>query len=310
MKKFTLSYIITTKNKLSFLKICLNQLMSSIQKNEEIIVIDAGSNDGTLKFLSELLREKKIHQFITESDSGEGHGFNKGILLAHGKLIKLITDDDYFNFPAIQDCKKIMLENENIDVMIGNVCSLEIEDFNTIYKEDEVENNYKNYLLNGEPFLFTGLSLMIRQKSISLTGLLSPNIVCVDTEFALRITEIGVKIAWSNAVISIRIGNAKSKLNNTSDEATKIEWDRFRYHYDSNYRRKKNDLLIIMFWKIKLNIHLFMNSIKKIFLLKPSASKKNKISFEDSQYHAAEINKKCDQYILNLKQETKFILPD
>ncbi|MDA7656764.1 glycosyltransferase family 2 protein [bacterium] len=123
MNDVKLSYIVTTRNKLPFLTHGLNRLIQNLQSDEEVIVVDAGSTDNTIDFLRNLYKEGKIHQFISESDHGEGHGYNKGILLANGILIKVITDDDFFNFEAIQECKNIMLDNNHLDVIIGNVCN-------------------------------------------------------------------------------------------------------------------------------------------------------------------------------------------
>ena len=59
---------------------------------------------------------------------------------------------------------------------------------------------------------------MIRKKSISFTGLFLTNIISVDTEFAQRITQIGAKIGWSDALIGIRIENPRSNLLSVNKE--------------------------------------------------------------------------------------------
>ena len=41
-------------------------------------------------------------KFVSEEDISEGHAVNKGVLLASGKYIKLLTDDDYFYREAIE----------------------------------------------------------------------------------------------------------------------------------------------------------------------------------------------------------------
>jgi len=198
------------------------------------------------------------------------------------------------------------LGNKNIDVMIGNVCSLELENFNSIYLEEEVEAKYKNYLLNGDPFAFTGLSLLIRQKSIPLTGLFNSNIVCVDTEFALRITEIGVKIAWSSSIVAIRIGNSKSKINNISNETHKLELDRFLYFYDHEYRKRINNLLLTLLRKFKT---LFKNT-KKLFKVSSNQGSDLKNIYCTIE-HIESVNKKCGEYILNLnKEKSNFIFSE
>jgi len=307
MKNVNLSYILTTRNKLPFLTYGLNRLIKNLQSDEEIIVVDAGSTDGTVDFLKNLYNEGKINQFVSESDNGEGHGFNKGFLLANGILLKIITDDDFFNFKAIQECKTIMLDNNHLDIMIGNICSTQIEDFDQIYCETKTEDNFQNYIKTGTVFPFTGLSLMIRKNSIALTGLFSTNVTCVDTEFSLRITEIGVKIAWSNAIISIRIENVQSNLITIGNKKFLLELDRFLYFYDSKYRNQKNNLFIAIIRKFK-SITLILAKIKNLF--KSSTTKAEQMNLYSNFEHVERINKKCEDYVLNVNNEkTNFIVP-
>ena len=42
----SLSYILTTFNKLAYLKISLPYLIASRQQDEEIVIVDGGSKDG------------------------------------------------------------------------------------------------------------------------------------------------------------------------------------------------------------------------------------------------------------------------
>ena len=112
-----LSYILTTYNKLDYLKITLPYLLAACYPDEEIVIVDGGSSDGTVEYLQALLDQKKIHYFISEKDFGEAHGTNKAFLAAKGQLLKIITDDDVFDFEALQRCKKFMLEHPSVDIL-------------------------------------------------------------------------------------------------------------------------------------------------------------------------------------------------
>ena len=117
---YTLSYIVSTRNRIQFLQIILPLLFANIQPDEEIIVVDSNSTDGTQDYLNELHSKGKIHKFISEPDKNQAHGWNKAILMAEGEIIKKIIDDDLFCFSAIQKCKNYMLTNKSIDVCIPN----------------------------------------------------------------------------------------------------------------------------------------------------------------------------------------------
>src|SRR5687767_8662827 len=91
MGDFSLTYAVTTCNRLQFLKQSMPRLIAARQPDEEIVVIDGGSSDGSVDFLSELRDSGQIDVFINEADHGQGHGINKALLHARGTLIKPIN---------------------------------------------------------------------------------------------------------------------------------------------------------------------------------------------------------------------------
>ncbi len=63
-------------------------------KNIEYIIIDAGSNDGTVDIIKSF--GDKIDYFISESDNGIYDGMNKGIKAASGDIIGILNSDDFY----------------------------------------------------------------------------------------------------------------------------------------------------------------------------------------------------------------------
>ncbi|WP_460620260.1 glycosyltransferase, partial [Hymenobacter qilianensis] len=57
---YALSYILTTYNKLPYLKQVLERLMAARQEDEEIVVADGGSKDGTVEYLQGLYAAGRI----------------------------------------------------------------------------------------------------------------------------------------------------------------------------------------------------------------------------------------------------------
>ena len=54
MKEYRISYVLTTYNKLPYLKQVLGRLVETRRDDEEIVVCDGGSKDGTPAYLQEL----------------------------------------------------------------------------------------------------------------------------------------------------------------------------------------------------------------------------------------------------------------
>ncbi|WP_165963642.1 glycosyltransferase family A protein [Hymenobacter radiodurans] len=238
MATYTLSYILTTYNKLPYLKQVLERLIAARQEDEEIVVADGGSKDGTAEYLQSLYAAGQIQQFISERDKGEAHGFNKCMLMAQGEIIKLITDDDAFYYPAIQESKKFMLAHPEIDVLSGNTGLIQLENLTQATIYEDVANNFRRWLDSKEVVWMIGLPFLIRRKSLAITGLFHTGVVQVDTEFTYRITSLNVNLAWSTAMLSVRIENPQSNFRVMNQRegrsASDLEADRMRFYYDKS----------------------------------------------------------------------------
>lgn len=229
MNGLTLSYILTTFNKLDYLKLTLPLLIQARREDEEIIVVDGGSGDGTKDYLTQLFREKQIDQFISEPDRGEAQGSNKAMLLAKGTLIKIITDDDLFDFNAIQDCKKFLLQHPSIDVLGFDGYSCKLADKPRFEKTNFI-HGYKKWQQDGSAFLFCGLSLMIRRSALSYLGLFNTSYRIIDMEYALRISSLRSNIAFYTGPAFINLVNPESNSVKFYD-TIREEYKRLRRAY-------------------------------------------------------------------------------
>ncbi|HRI80047.1 MAG TPA: glycosyltransferase, partial [Cyclobacteriaceae bacterium] len=57
--RITLSYVLTTYNKLPYLRVTIPYLLAACQPDEEIVVVDGGSQDGSAEYLAELHKSGK-----------------------------------------------------------------------------------------------------------------------------------------------------------------------------------------------------------------------------------------------------------
>lgn len=195
MNEIHLSYLITTKNKLSYLKPSIKKLIEQKGADEEIIIADATSTDGTKEFLESLKKSGDIDYFVSESDAGEAHGLNKLLLSAKGMLVTVITDDDVFHYPVIQAIKDFMLAHPGIDMMSANG-GFKNQNIKAPVRSLVYENDYRKWLGNRKPFSFCGLGIFLRKSSVPLLGLWNTSFRRADAEFSLRTTSGKANIAW------------------------------------------------------------------------------------------------------------------
>lgn len=106
------SIIVPVYNTEKYLKRCLDSIINQSFKDFEIIVVDDGSTDNSLKLLSNYKDKIKL---IKQKHSGQSTSRNTGIKNANGQYFIFIDSDDYID----KDHIKIIDEhsNENPDVI-------------------------------------------------------------------------------------------------------------------------------------------------------------------------------------------------
>lgn len=112
--------IVPIYNVEKYLKRCLDSITTQTYKNLEIILINDGSSDNSLKIATEYARSDKRYKLITQSNQGLSAARNLGIDHATGKWIMFIDSDDYLNDISVETliCAAKMKE---ADLVIGSV---------------------------------------------------------------------------------------------------------------------------------------------------------------------------------------------
>lgn len=90
----TISVVIPTMNQGEYLEQCLRSVVDQQYPRTQLIVIDGGSTDSTVKILKAF--ERYIHYWTTESDRGQSHALNKGFAEATGEVFCWQNSDDYY----------------------------------------------------------------------------------------------------------------------------------------------------------------------------------------------------------------------
>lgn len=220
------SYILTTYNKLPYLRQIMERLLKNRMPDDEIIVTDGGSTDGTKEYLSALHREGRIERFLSERDFGEGHGTNKALLMARGDLIKILTDDDDHFFPGIRACQEFMMQHPEIDFLSTEGASVQWKRAEP-FGRSAYYKNYEIWKKKHRPFAFCGLGWMWRRTSLPLLGLIDTNFIRMDGEYSLRITAGKARIAWYTGVTWTRIvnrgSNTVNKIKQIQEETKRLD---------------------------------------------------------------------------------------
>lgn len=114
-----LSIIIPNYNNEKYIKRCLDSILCSDSKEFEVIVVDDGSSDGSVKVLQSY--EDKRLKYYTQVNQGVSAARNKGISHAKGFYITFCDSDDYYIENAVDNLvDAINQENKAPDIFVFN----------------------------------------------------------------------------------------------------------------------------------------------------------------------------------------------
>jgi len=97
----------------------INSVLKQTYKNFELIIIDGGSTDNTLKILKK--NNNKIDFWISEKDRSHFDAMNKGIKLSRGTIISILNSDDVFYINTLKTAAKYFKKYQKIDFLFGGV---------------------------------------------------------------------------------------------------------------------------------------------------------------------------------------------
>lgn len=118
------SIIVPVYNTEKYLNKCLNSILTQTYKNIEVILINDGSTDNSLKVCKEYEKKDKRIKLINKENEGLSATRNLGILTAKGKYIGFIDSDDFIEEDMFKNLYEDMINN-NSDISICEMTNSE-----------------------------------------------------------------------------------------------------------------------------------------------------------------------------------------
>ena len=127
-----ISIIIPIFNSEEFINECLNSLIKQTFKNFEVICINDGSNDNSLKILKEYEKiDERIHIF-SQNNSGAGIARNVGMNKSKGEYLLFLDSDDIFEDIMLEQLYAKIKQNES-EIVICNSQNFIMKDNKKIF---------------------------------------------------------------------------------------------------------------------------------------------------------------------------------
>lgn len=96
-KEVLISVIVPVYNIEDYLKRCVDSITSQSYRSLEILLVDDGSTDGSLKLCGELAAEDARIRVLHKENGGSSSARNMGITHAQGEYIGFVDSDDYID---------------------------------------------------------------------------------------------------------------------------------------------------------------------------------------------------------------------
>lgn len=116
--KIRVSVIIPVKNGQKYIERSIVSALNSMSQNDEIIIVDDGSKDKTLKIVKKLLNDPINFTIVKSKNLGAARARNIGLSKANGKFIIFLDHDDTIPKNRITNHLKIF-KKKKIDIISG-----------------------------------------------------------------------------------------------------------------------------------------------------------------------------------------------
>lgn len=127
VRQLEISVIIPTYNSAVYVKNAIHSVIQQSESRCEIIVVDDGSSDETIRVLKHYQTEVNF-QLITQPNSGPGSARNQGMKVAKGRYICFLDADDQLLPTSIAKRFALLEQNPDIALVFNDVVRLDHKD--------------------------------------------------------------------------------------------------------------------------------------------------------------------------------------
>lgn len=190
MNEPKISIITPSFNQAEFLESTINSVLSQNYPNLEFIIVDGGSDDGTV----DILRRYERHlTWTSEPDEGQAQAINKGFKRATGQIVAWLNSDDLYLPGTLSAVAGFLADRPEVDLVYGDYYVIDLAG-QVLLRKKEIPFDY-NILLYGLDYI-SQPATFFRRAIFDSIGLLDERLhYGLDWEYWLRLADHGGKLA-------------------------------------------------------------------------------------------------------------------
>ncbi|WP_051258390.1 glycosyltransferase family 2 protein [Atopococcus tabaci] len=230
------SIIVPAYNVENYIEECVDSLLAQTYSPIEVIVLDDGSTDQTVKLLRSY--EDTILLFENKENKGQGARRNQGMKIAKGKYLYFMDSDDWLEKDAIEKLVKQMSKTD-ADLVRFNGTVFYENSFETIQQEGRYDFSHQlvhqkvyagDELLhkNRKSFSASPCLYLIKKEVIDTHGLFFlEGVLHEDEYFTARLFSVVEKMTYLNEAFYHRRYRDGSTMTKQSEEHQKRSFDSY-----------------------------------------------------------------------------------
>lgn len=142
-----ISIILPTLNVKTYIRQCMDSVVNQTLRDIEILIVDAGSTDGTLEVLEDYADKDSRVTLLHSDKKSYGYQMNLAISKANGEYIGIVETDDYVAPEMFEELYR--LSNDGAYDLVKSNFIYVNEDNGKIYKD---KNSHKKKIPTNEVF--------------------------------------------------------------------------------------------------------------------------------------------------------------
>lgn len=252
-----ISIVTPSYNQSKFIEKTILSVLNQNYPNMEYIIIDGGSNDGSLEIIKKY--EKYLTYWVSEPDHGQSHALNKGFLKATGDIFAYLNSDDIYMPESLKLISNYFKNISNVHLIYGH--SL------TIDSNDQITNlliampfKWKEKIF-GVSFIHQPSSFWRKDVYFKVGGFNENNKTFMDAEFYIRANKLNYKFLNINEILScFRIHKDSITCSNRFYQNRIFNLDKFTMEFLGRRVNKMEYKIMDIFYQLKY--------FPKIFIIK------------------------------------------
>lgn len=196
-KRVKISVITVCFNAEKILEETIKSVLGQTYCNLEYIIVDGGSNDGTLDVIRRYESNTAV-RFVSEPDNGIYDAMNKGSLLAEGDYIQFLNAGDLLFDETVIERVAAQIEEINADIVYGDIMYRYPDGSSNIRVYGQFCSSLFYYLLGdcvNHQAIFAKRTCFLQHK-FNLTYQ-----ICADREWMIRLKKNGYDFKALNMII-------------------------------------------------------------------------------------------------------------